>query len=233
MFEKLLEYQKLDGEILKLTREFENNPVKISLKKTATLIKDNQTKLLELDSEADRLLKTCANFRKEFEDTFEEIEKFKDPKKFDNEKEVSDEIEKVNAINNKLTSLERNISKEQEQIGRVVKMFDSCRNNIVVYKLKYKDLKEQFDKLNSDYEEKLQKLLSNQKEIEKIIDKDLLNLYKHKRADKIFPVFVPLNDNACGGCSMSLPNLMMNRLKSQGYLECEQCRRVIYSEESR
>ena len=64
--------------------------------------------------------------------------------------------------------------------------------------------------------------------LEKQIDANLLSKYKHLRQDKIFPVFVPLNSNACGGCSMALPAALMNKLKENGYLECEQCRRYIY-----
>ena len=42
MFEKILEYQKLDGEILSLKRALEKDEAKIALNKVVSMVKDAQ-----------------------------------------------------------------------------------------------------------------------------------------------------------------------------------------------
>ena len=58
MFEKILEYQKLDGQILALKRSLEKDEAKVALNKVIVMVKDAQTKLLELkDLEIMNILK--------------------------------------------------------------------------------------------------------------------------------------------------------------------------------
>ena len=98
----------------------------------------------------------------------------------------------------------------------------------MLYKQKYKESKLACEKLEESIKPKVEEIKKQKLEMEKSIDPVLLGKYKHLRQDKIFPVFVPLNNNSCGGCSMELPAALMNKLKAEGYLECEQCRRYIY-----
>ena len=144
------------------------------------------------------------------------------------ESQLSESIEKANQLVSLLGSLERGLSSQAENVSTIVKNFETCRNNIVLYKQKYKESKLACEKLEESIRPKVEEIKKQKLEMEKSIDPTLLNKYKHLRQDKIFPVFVPLNNNSCGGCSMELPAALMNKLKAEGYLECEQCRRYIY-----
>ena len=57
----------------------------------------------------------------------------------------------------------------------------------------------------------------------------LYEKYKSMRADKIFPVFVPLRNNCCGGCSMEQSLHFVQKLRQAGMLACENCGRIILS----
>ena len=231
MFEKILEYQKLDGEILALNRKLEKDETKISLNKVVGMVKEAQSKLIDLENRAKLLIEDYNKSKTSYEESFSKIEKLSklDINSLDEEKANNYLDESNNALNN-LSILERSLSMQAENINAIIKNFEICRNSIVSLKQKYKELKQKVDENQSKMEPEIKAIQSKMLALEKQIDSNILNKYKHLRQDRIFPVFVPLNNNACGGCSMELPAALMNKLKENGYLECEQCRRYIYLE---
>lgn len=231
MFEKILEYQKLDGQVLQLRRSLEKDETKIALNKAVAIIKDSQAKILELENKAKALIEEYNTSKKNYETTYNQIVKYS---KLDvnslNEEDATKYFDDASSVVNSLSFLERTLSMQAENINSIIKNFEIYRNNIVTYKQKYKDLKEKVDANQVKIEPEVKAIQAKMAELEKQINADMLNKYKHLRQDRIFPVFVPLNNNACGGCSMQLPSALMNKLKENGYLECEQCRRYIYLE---
>lgn len=229
MLEKLLEYQKLDGKLLALKRDLEKNPAKQNLNKVVLLVKDSQNKLLELETKAKAAIQDYEKYKAEYEKAFKELNALtKNDLEKMTEEQISASIEKANSLVSLLGSLERGLSSQAEAVNAIIKNFDLCRNNIVAYKQKYKESKTQCDELEAGLKPQVETIKKQMLQMEKELDAKLLAKYKHLRQDRIFPVFVPLNQNSCGGCSMEVPAALMNKLKAEGYLECEQCRRYIY-----
>ena len=94
---------------------------------------------------------------------------------------------------------------------------------------KHKENKDIYDNFVGEVEPKIKKLQTSLKEKEKSLDKELYEKYKNLRKDGIFPIVVELRDNTCGGCGMGLASNTLERIKQKGYIQCEQCRRIIYS----
>ena len=95
-------------------------------------------------------------------------------------------------------------------------------------KEQYADAKAKFDKTQSElapHKAELEKKLSS---LEKGIDKDIVESYKKRRVENIFPVVVPLAGNCCGGCRTELSLANLSVLKEKGVLTCEHCHRIIY-----
>jgi len=229
MFEKLLEYQKLDGKLLSIKRELEHDVSRQTLNKVVSLVKESQNKLLELDDKAKVLNVDYEKSKNEYDKVFIELESLSkiDSSKL-SEEELNANIEKANKLVSALSNLERTLSFQAENLSSIIKNFEVCRNNIVLYKQKYVESKNKVAGLENALKPKVEEIKKQMLDLEKGIDKDMLAKYRHLRQDRIFPVFVPLNQNSCGGCSMGIPSALMNKLKSTGYLECEQCRRYIY-----
>jgi len=228
MFEKLLEYQKLDGKLLSLKRELEKDATRQTLNKVVSLVKDSQSKLLELDAKAKACIADYEKYKKDYERVFNELSEIsnKDVSSL-TEEELSANVEKANQLIALIGTLERGLSAQAESINGILKSFDVCRNNIVTYKQKYKESKLVCEQHEASLKPQFEEIKKQMATMEKDIEPKMLAKYKHLRQDKIFPVLVPLNNNACGGCSMEVPAALMNKLKSTGYLECEQCRRCI------
>lgn len=229
MFSNLLEYQKLDGKLLLLKRDLEKNEAKLTLNKVVALVKDSQNKLIELEAKAKASIQEFQKNKADYENAYSELAKLtkQDVEKL-SESQINENMEKANQLVSALSSLERALSSQAESINNIIKNFEVCRNNIVTYRQKYKESKTKCDQLEISIKPKVEEIKKQMHSLEKDIDATLLAKYKQIRQDRIFPVFVPLNNNACGGCSMEMPAALMEKLKSKGYLECEQCRRYIY-----
>lgn len=229
MFKDLLEYQKLDAKLLKLNKELENNPSKQMLNKAVAIVKDEQARLLELDSKARTVVANYEKCKEEYEKAYNSFNALSQNAETSEEK-LSKNLDELNKLVSSLTLLERTLSSQAELVTSIIKNFETCKNNIVVYRNKHKECKQKVEEYEKNLTPQIEDVKSQMSKVEKLIDKDFLAKYKHLRQDRIFPVLVPLNQNACGGCSMSLSSAHINKIKTNGYLECEQCRRYIYTE---
>ena len=92
-------------------------------------------------------------------------------------------------------------------------------------------LTEKYTKLKTELEPKINALKSDLAKIQKDVDSKLLQKYNQKRENKIFPVFVSLADNKCGGCRMEISASKLGTMKKNdfGVIECENCGRIIYT----
>lgn len=229
MFKNLLEYQKLDAKLLKLQQASENNPAKQTLNKVVVLVKDEQNKLIELENKAKTVIAEYEKCKQDYEKAYNSFTALSSASP-ETEEKLNENLEELNKLVALLTQLERSLSSGAESVSAIIKNFETCRNNIVTFRKKYQESKTKAEEYDTTIKPQLVEIEKQMLSMEKDINKDILAKYKHLRQDKIFPVLVPLNQNACGGCSMSLSSAHMNKLKSNGYLECEQCRRYIYTD---
>jgi predicted nucleic acid-binding Zn-ribbon protein len=75
---------------------------------------------------------------------------------------------------------------------------------------------------------KIAELKEKLSEQAKKVDKTLLAKYKQKSAERI-NVFVEEVAGKCGGCRMEISASKLNTLKANGFIECENCGRIIYT----
>ena len=232
MFENFIEYQKLHRGLLKLEKEIRDNPAKAEKEKTLQSIRASQSKLVELDAEAVKLIK---EFEKSKQDYNLIVDKINEIKNKDASTLGADEINAVIASLNNLTSqlsnMERSLSSQAESISSVSKMYDLSKRNINVGKPKYLQLKESVEKFESNITPEIERIKKQMQDMEKNLDPKMLSHYKSLCQEKTWPVFVPLTNGACGGCTMGLSTALLNKVKANGYIECEQCRRYIYNPE--
>ena len=102
------------------------------------------------------------------------------------------------------------------------------RNKLVVGKKEFDELKEKHDKELADAAGELERLRSMVKQKEPGIPHDLLEQYKKVKRTSVNPV-ARVKDNQCGGCNMSIPSLMLSKLRSgEGMMQCDNCGRILY-----
>jgi len=225
----ILEYQKQDAELIKLENELNNNKNKKIFTQMLTVAKDAQNKSNQLEKQAGELLKSYEQLKKTYEDNIKSANIVSN-KKLETasiaDLETIEEIAKT--IINNLSILEKKLLAEAEKVNSVLNGFKQTKEQYNMAKDKYNKHKQLFDAENKELEPTIAEKTKAVKKLEAGIDAALLTKYKQRRQDRIFPVFVPCIDKACGGCRMELPSANLSTLKPKGVLECEHCRRIIY-----
>ena len=229
--EKILEYQKKDFDIIKLERQLDNNEDKKIYQSMIGIVKDAQNKSTSLDKEASALIQEYKNLEKTYNENLKSCGVVLNTKL---DKVSEEDLTNVGAVAsdiiNNMSILEKKLMYLAERVNSILGEFENTKKRYNVAKQKYSAHKSAYEKKQSELLPEIEKKKQEIKKLESGIDPVYLAKYKQRRADKIYPVLVPLIDKTCGGCRMELPSASLQKLKENGFLECEHCRRIIYFE---
>lgn len=229
MLTEMLKYQDVEEKIMNLEKKLNHNDTKTEISKLVAIIKKEQNNLISLENQAKEIFDTFEKCKNEYAKVSESLEKLVSTSVDDKtEKEISELNKKITEMSNRLTTLGRSISQSSMQSTQVLKEFERVKRSIQESKQQHKVAKEKNDELTSKLEPEIAKLKSDLASIESKLDKKMFDRYKKTKQDGIFPVFVPLKDDVCGGCRMALSAAYKSKLNDQGFVECEQCGRLIY-----
>lgn len=225
----MLEYQKLDGKLIRLQRECDSLTEKETMNKMISFVKDAQNKSLQLEGVSEKLIKEYNVLKEEYDKNFEVIQQIVkvDTSNLDSDA-VQENLKKVNFLSSQLFMIERNINILITKINERLKEFEVTKNNALKARARHKEAKEVYDKKVCELQPEIDKLKSELAKAESKVDKSLFTRYTTIKNDGIFPVYVPLKDKLCGGCRMELPSYIVNKLVGEGFIVCEHCRRLIY-----
>jgi len=229
----ILKYQECEQKIVELDGKINASAAKKRVGEISGTIKAEQENLRSLNSRADAVSKDFESNKKKFESIEKEIgittNNF-DEAAFNalGEADAKKALERINELVSAADNLQRMISVNGKEADRVAHDFNVSKSKIAEARNAGGAAKEALSKLVAEVEPQKAEFEKQLAELEKSVDKALLNKYKHARADNIFPVFVPLLNNTCGGCRMELSAAFINKLKESGCHECESCRRWVY-----
>lgn len=231
MDNKILEYQKLDIKLHKIKKELSNSQKNSETQELSGLIKQWQLKILSLEEDAKKLLTELDKLMGVEKKGIALVEKFS---KTDISNLSVDELKdfdaKTTQTANQLAELDNRIMQHNLQVKKVVLDYEMYRKKILSAKQKRDEKKKEADELSSQKAPDFEALKSQLAKLEKSIEPNNLAKYKALKQDGIFPVLVPLVDNRCGGCRVQLSAGAIDKIRTKGLLECEQCRRIIYIE---
>ncbi len=121
---------------------------------------------------------------------------------------------------------------EAEKLNITLTEFEKTKKLYGNAKAKYIDNKKQYEELVKAKGPEMEKIKQELREMEKDIDQKVLARYKQHRQDNLFPIFTPLSNKSCSFCMLELSAVEVDKIKSQGYLECDNCHRIIYNSEN-
>lgn len=233
---EILEYQKLDFQILKLEREKANLNEKDIMNKMISYVKDAQNKSIALEEQAKTLLNDYQSLKKQYNELSVKIQKLvsENVQNIDSIDGIDTGLVSANTLSSQLFMVERNINIIITKIRDLLKNFEQTKNAALKARAKHKEAKDNYNNKIVELDPKIDEIKNQMKSLEKSIDKQMFEKYKTLKADGIFPVYVPAKDSGanlfkCGGCGMEIPRGKVDDLKNKGYINCEQCRRVIFN----
>ena len=226
---EILEYQQLEIEINKMRKNASESEEKAVMAQMANYVKEAQNKSGKLEMEAEKLVKEYKELKNNYNKITAEVNKLigVEASKLSQD-ELNARFGQVNKLSSDLFMLERKLNFIITNSKNLLKNFEITRNNVKKAKQKHKEAREKLENNKQQLEPKFVEMQKKLADLEKKIDKELMAKYKALKGDGIFPVFVPLMGESCGGCRMNIPTGKLAKITEKGYIVCEHCGRIIY-----
>ncbi len=229
MIQELIQYQEIDRKLRKIEVALANSEERkaaLDRKKYLTGVEDSAAML---EKKAEDLLGRYQKLKATYSGTLKTVEEYA---KLSETLEQEDELEyferKVGQVMDSLRAIENELLAVTKEMDETGKAFVDLRKRFSQAKEEFKAYRAKYEALKASRAPEIEAINAELKAAAKSVPPEFLEKYLRKRKDKIFPVLVPLNAESCGGCSMQISLNQMNKLKKEGYIECENCRRVIY-----
>ena len=220
----------MDIELRKLEKQINGSNEKNVMNQMIAYVKSAQNKSLELEKSAKKLTDDYEMLKVEYDKNFKLIKQLTSKSAEElSEQEMEETFNKINLVSSNLYMIERNLNINVNNIKSILKEFENTKNQVIVARTKHKESKAKYDQLVAEISPKMEAVKAEMAKLEKSIKPELLIRYKEKKHDNIFPVFVGLKDGNCGGCMMAQPKGKLDKLKTDGYIVCEQCGRIIFN----
>lgn len=234
--DKILEYQKVDQELMALESEVAKSEQR---QKLATAIAKRNTAtetVVKLRQEASDLLASYSSIREKIEALKEELDDFDGIiEDVQDATEAEYYIKNVSAIADKISALEKEASGASSKIDQINDNYKKTWDLGVKANDAYKSAKAEYDLLMKDLQPKVVEIQKKLAELKGEISPKMMEAYLALRNAKKMPAVVEYDKNAaiCGRCRMEVPNDTKAKLRNAGdFAECPNCRRILYVPEN-
>ena len=230
MIEKILDYQKTESEVLALESELSKSKDREKAVEIQQTMKNQHARLLTLEQLAQKVNGSYKKAVEKYEEYMKKLEAL--------EKELADADQGKVAVYEKAykdfvavaNSLEKEIAQMYAQVQQINREYEEIIKKSKTDREKFDKHRTAYAKLKAEKEPKIEELKNMLKDMKKAVDAKLFEKYMQKREGKLFPVFVAVNANKCGGCRMEISASKLASMKTNqfGIIECENCGRYIY-----
>jgi len=231
MFDKILEYQKIEGEVVRLENELAKSPDRQKAAEIQAELKSYHARLVVLEENAKQVNDAYSKAIKKYQEYNDKLAEFE--KQIENipEDKVDFYEKAYKDFANIAVGLEKEITKMHNDIQQISHEYEEIMKKSKVGREKFDKYKATYSKFKAEVEPKIVENKGQLEKIQKSIEPKLFQRYMQKRENKIFPVFVALNQNKCGGCRMEISASKLGLMKNNefGIIECENCGRIVYT----
>lgn len=229
MLEKLLNYQEVDGKLRAIEQELSKSEERNKFALAKKFLEGAPEQLDKLDSRAGELLRLSEEMDSLYKALEAEIKEFESL-------DLGEDLDglgyyKKNALKlgDKIKDLKYKINSIKEETAQVAEQFDKKKRQTILMQRQYNEFGVKYRELKESKKGEEAAVKKELEAAEKGISPDLIAKYKAKRQDKIYPVVYPLSDKRCGQCGMELSLKELSRFGAETLIECENCRRLLYS----
>lgn len=226
----ILNYQEVDAKLFKLERELAGSEERKEYVKVKKFLESAPEKLDSLEMKAQSLKAEADELVKKYEQLEDTLGDFEHLDELVTEgadiafykKKAQTKVEQLKKMKVDLAALVANVKATEAEYQKLKKTVISAQKQYAEVSEKYKAVK-----AAKDPEKK--KLAGELAKLETEVPANLLEVYKMKRKEKIFPVVGELVGARCPFCSMEPPLAARNKLTGGATIECDNCHRIIFS----
>ena len=225
----ILEIQKLDRQIRSLNREVEKCPASIDFKNYKKILQEGKARFEQLEAQASDILRKYEKAMSVLDKSKGQSEILKKQNKpAINLENAGTLISEVNSLVGDLSEENRRVEDMVRRAEEIVRKSAELSNKLTEAKMRSNSIKAKIEAKKQEVAPKIAELEKKIKELEpKVVDKEKYDKYNQMKEKGIFPVYVTLEENFCGGCKVELPLNFVERLKEKTMLPCEHCGRII------
>lgn len=227
----LINYQATDKSLLNIEKELAATEEKKKYAQARKFLKNAQTALDGYESKAVSLSAELTHTEARYKKIVDDLKEFAEidySELEDNEGEIAYLKKNAQALADTLKTLKKELVAMKEKIEQVSQEYKTLKKQTIVMQKQFKEYKEKYNAVAQAKETQIEAIRKELDEMEKDIPAEILERYKNKRKEGLWPVLCPLNGDRCGVCSMDLPRAAISRLTEKGIIECENCHRLIY-----
>ena len=238
MIEKLLEYQKVDGELRDIEVSISQSEEKKKAAAAYAFLKGANENAARMEAKAEELLakyETLTGVYAKLKESQADYESAVDGS--EDEDELAYIKKKAQSLADELSSLVDDIEKLSKEMKSTLDEFTKLSSDKKKANAQYKEYLPKYNELKASKEEDMNKIKAQLEKLEKGIGEEAVEAYKKKRKEKIYPVLYPVKTIGksihCGRCGTELPMAYSGSLKKGELVECDSCHRLLYQEEGK
>lgn len=231
MIQNILKYQEIDGDLWKIESEIKQSSERKKAQGAKNFLLESDGNLNKIDRRAEELLMLISKAKKTYADNAAVINEYESTAKtLKSEDEATYLSKKIAQVLDTMKSVERELALMTKDIEEVGRAFNDFKAKYTAAKKEYSENREKYEQIKKSKTAQINEIKAKLDVLAKKISPAVMEKYKKKRGDRIFPVLVPVSDNMCGQCRMQISLSEMSQLKSEKIIECEHCQRLIYTD---
>lgn len=226
----ILNYQEVDAKLYKLERELAASEERKEYVKYKKFLETAPEKLDALEVKAQSLKAEAEELDKKYTQLEETLKDFEHLDELVTEgadiafyqKKAQTKIDQLKKFKADINAITASIKETDAEYQKLKKQVIAAQKQYAEVSEKYKALKTAKDPEKKALETELSAIAAN-------VPQSMLEVYKTKRKEKIFPIIGELTGNRCPYCSMEPPLAAINKLTGGATIECDNCHRLIFS----
>ena len=225
----ILNYQETDKRLYKLERELSASEERKEYVKYKKVLETAPEKLDSLEVKATALKSEVAELVKKYERTEETLGDFEHlDELITGGADISFYKKKAQSIAEQLKKLKADINALTANIKATDAEYQKLKKQVISAQKQYAEVSEKYKAVKSARENERKEIETELAAAAKAVPAAMLDVYKTKRKEKIFPVVGELSGNRCPFCSMEPPLAARSKLTGGGSIECDNCHRIIF-----
>ena len=226
----ILSYQETDTKLFKLEREVAGSEERKEYVKYKKFLESAPEKLDSLEVKATALKAEAAELEQKYARAEESLNDFDHLDELvTSGADITFYKKKAQSFAEQLKKLKADLNALMANIKATDEEYQKLKKQVIAAQKQYAEASEKYKAVKNAREPEKKALEAELAKLGKEVPPQLLEVYKTKRKEKIFPVVGELVGTRCPFCSMEPPLAARNKLTGGASIECDNCHRIIFS----
>ncbi len=225
----ILKYQEIDTKLYKLERELAGCEERKEYVKFKKFLETAPEKLDAMEVKANSLKTEAAEITKKYAKVEETLKDFEHLDELVTEgADIAFYKKNAQSIVEQLKKLKADLNALTASIKETDAEYQKLKKQVIAAQKQYAEAAAKYKAVKASKEEEKQGIEKELAQTVKEVPAEILEIYKTKRKERIFPVVGEIAGNRCPFCGMEPPLAARSKLTGGGRIECDNCHRLIF-----